>query len=250
MAKSLISIDTMGFDLCSDIGDSVYRHKAKFNRHLINGYRKMSMFIGNSFSVKTAVLKFDNVIEMPCDFIYETKVGVRCIKTGHIAMLSLNKGVQREKLNDTDTQNYLNDVWTNGYGGYRGYYFFNAYNGGQFLGELYGAGRNVLNGGTYNIDKDAGVIYIGSNIPVDSEIVIEYKSDNVSNGLTLVPIEMKECLEFYAKWKFYADRNPSLAVYNEDRYKRDYNQLQRFYNYESCLYATGKINEMFSSTNY
>lgn len=249
MAKSLISIDTIGFDLCSDIGDSVYRHKAKFNRHLINGYRKMSMFIGNSFNVKTAVLSFDNVIEMPCDFIYETKVGIRNSDTGRIAMLSLDKGVQREKLNDTQTQDYIHDVW-NGGSGYRGYYFYNAYYGGQFLGELYGSGRNVLNGGTYSIDKDNGVIYIGGNIPVGSEIVVEYKSDNVSNGLTLVPIEMKECLEFYAKWKFYADREPNLAMYNEDRYKRDYNQLQRFYNYESCLYATGKINEFFSPTNF
>lgn len=249
MSKALISIDTIGFDLCSDIGDSVYRHKAKFNRHLINGYRKINTFIGNSFSVKTAVLQVDNVIEMPCDFIYETKVGV--MRNGRIAMLSLDKGVaQRHKLNDTETQDYLSDIWTNGYGAYEGYWFYNAYNGGQFLGELYGAGRCVLNGGTYSIDKTNGVIYIGGNIPQDSEIVVEYKSDNTSNGLNLVPIEMKECLEFYAKWKFYADRNPTLAQVNKTEYKKDYNQLQRFYNYENCLYATGEINKMYSPSNF
>jgi hypothetical protein len=250
MAKSLISIDTIGFDLCSDIGDSVYRHKGKFNRHLINGYRKINTFIGNSFSVKTAVMAIDNAIEMPCDFIYETKVGVMDPKTGRIALLALDKGVQKEKLNDSQTQDYINDVWENGYGAYQGYWFYNAYNGINFLGELYGAGRCVINSGTYNIDKTNGVIYIGGNIPRDAKIVIEYKSDNTSGGLKLVPIEMKECLEFYAKWKFYADRNPQLGVYNETRYKKEYNQLQRFYNYENCLYATGQINEMYSPTNF
>lgn len=249
MAKSLIGIDTIAFDLCSDIGDSVYRHKAKFNRHLINGFRKINTFIGNAFSVKTVVLSYDNVIEMPCDFIYETKVGVRNPTTGCIAMLSLDKGVERHKLNDTDTQNYINDVWTNG-SGYAGYLFYNAYQGGSYLGELYGSGRSVINSGCYSIDKDAGVIYVGGNIPIGSEVVVEYKSDNVSKGLELVPIEMKECLEFYAKWKFYADKNPTLAKENQINYKKDYNQLQRFYNYENCLYATAQVNEMYTATNY
>lgn len=248
MAKSLISIDVMAFDLCSDIGDSLYKHKAKFTRHIISGYGKISKFIGNSFSVKTAVLKYSNAIQLPCDFIYETKVGIR--KNGRIVVLSLDKGVEKKKYNDTETQSYINDILTQGYGGYQGYWFYNAYQGNAFLGELYGAGRCVINSGTYNIDKDNGVIYIGSNIPEGAEIVIEYKSDGVSNGLKLVPMEMKECLEFYAKWKFYIDKNPNLGQYNEDRYKRDYNQLQRFYNYETALYATGEINEMFSPTNY
>lgn len=248
MAKSLISIDVMGFDLCSDIGDSTFRHKAKFNRHLISGYSQLSMYIGNAFSVKTAVLKYDNAIELPCDFIYETKVGVR--RNGHTAILTLDANIEKRKLNDTDTQNYLNDIWTNGYGGYEGYCFYNYFNGGMFLGELYGAGRSVLNNGTYNIDKTEGVIYIGSHIPDDAEIIIEYKSDGISDGLKLVPIEMKECLEMYAKWKFYLDKETSKSTNFERLYKTAYNKLQRFYNYESALSASAKISEMFSPTNY
>lgn len=248
MAKSLISIDLIGFDLCSDIGDSVYRHKAKFNRHLISGYRELQTFIGNSFAVKTAVLKYDNSIELPCDFIYETKVGIK--KNGHIAILTLDNSVEKHKLGDTETTNYLNDIWTNGYGGYEGYWFYNGYRGGAFIGELYGAGRCVLNNGTYSIDRQDGVIHIGSHIPEDAEVVIEYKSDGITNGLELVPIEMTECLKMYAKWMFYFDRDPRLAQTAEYQYKRLYNKLQRLYNYESALYATGKINEMYTPTNY
>lgn len=246
MAKSLISIDLLGFDICSDIGDSVSRHKSKINRHLISGYSKISRFIGNSFSVKTAVLSYDNAIELPCDFIYETKVGIR--HNGRIAVLTLDKGVERHKLNDTETRDYLNCIWS-GEGSYGGYWFYNAYRGTQFLGELYGMGRYVLNNGTYNIDKNEGVIYIGSHVPKGAEIVIEYKSDGISNGLKLVPTEMRECLEYYAKWKFYLDRdNPKSANY-ERLYKMEYNQLQRLYNFESALYATAEINEMFSPSN-
>lgn len=248
MGKSLISIDTLALDMCSDMGDSVGRHKAKLTRYLISGYSEVSRYIGNSFSVKTAVLKYDNAIELPCDFVYETKVGVR--RNGYTAMLTLDHNVQREKLNDTETEKYLNNIWTNGYQGHEGYWFYNAYAGGMFLGELYGAGRCVLNGGTYSIDKDQGVIYIGSHIPEDAEIVIEYKSDGFSEGLSLVPIEMKDTLENWALYKFYAHKNPSLSENFHDKYKKAYNKIQRLYNYESALYATGKINEMFSATNY
>lgn len=248
MAKSLISIDVMGFDLCSDIGDSTYRHKAKFNRHLISGYSKIQKFIGNSFSVKTCVLKYDNAIELPCDFIYETKVGIR--HNGHTAILALDANVEKRKLSDTETEQYLSDIWLNGYGDYDGYCFYNYYDGNQFLGELYGAGRSVLNSGTYSIDKQEGVIYIGSLIPVDAEVIIEYKSDGVSDGLKLVPSEMKECLEYWAKWQYYLDKDNGRAQNYERLYKQDYNQLQRFYNYESALSATAKINEMFSPSNY
>lgn len=248
MSKSLISIDVLGFDVCSDMGDSVYRHKAKINRHLIRGYSKISQFIGNSFSVKTAVLDYDNAIELPCDFIYESKIGVR--RNGYTAILTLDKSIERHKLSDTETCNYLNDIWTNGYGNWDGYFFYNAYRGTMFLGELYGAGRCVLNNGTYNIDRDTGTLFIGSHIPKDAEIIIEYKSDGISEGLKLVPMEMAECLTFYAKWKFYADRDRAKAYDNEKWFKRDYNQLQRLYNFESALYATGKINEMFTPTNF
>lgn len=248
MAKSLIRLDVIASDICSDMGDSVGRHKAKFVRHLISGYSEVSRYIGNSFGVKTEVLKYDNSIELPCDFIYETKVGIR--KNGHIAVLTLDKGVEKRKLNDTETQQYLSDIWANGYTGYAGYWFYNAYSGGNFLGELYGAGRCVINGGTYSIDRDNGVINIGSHIPEDAEIVIEYKTDGFSQGIQLVPTEMMKVLTYWAKWQYYLDRDLSRAVTNERLYKSAYNKLQRLYTFEDALYATAKINEMFSPSNF
>lgn len=247
MARSLISLDIIASGLCDDIGDSVQRHKFKFTRHLIDAFKEVNLYIGESFSVKTAVLQYSNAIEMPCDFMYETKVGVR--RNGVIAVLSLDKNVQKEKIGDTEVQKYLNDIWS-GQRNYGAYRFYNCFNGSNYLGELYGTGRSVYNNGTYNINKAEGVIYIGSLLPKDTEIIIEYASDGVSKGLELVPIEMKEVLEYYAKFKFYADKNPNLSVLNEQRYKKAYNKLQRYYNFLDALYATEEINKMFSPTNY
>lgn len=247
MAKSLIPLDLISSDLSADIGDSTMKHKFKFTRHLLSGYRKLHMFIGQSIDIKTAVLSFDNTIQLPCDFVYETKVGV--LYKGRLAVLSLDNSVKHQKLNDTQTTDYLNSVWDGTYSG-DGFYFYNAFRDDDSLGELYGMGRGLFNSGTYSIDKTQGVIYIGSHIPVDAEIVIEYKSDGVSNGLKLVPIEMKECLEFYAKWKWYADRNITQSQINKNNYQEEYFQLKRLYNFKNALYMGSKINQYFSPSNY
>ena len=245
MSKALIPLDVIASDICGDIQDP--KRKFAITRHLLAAYRKLNMFISPSFDVKTAVLSFDNAIELPCDFIFETKVGV--LHNGHLAVLTLDKDLGYKKLSDTETTGYLNDIWSGNYSG-EGFYFYNAFRGGDFLGEMYGMGRGVRNNGTYNIDKKEGVVYIGSQIPEDAEIVIEYKSDGMSDGLKLVPIEMKECLEFYAKWKFYADRNITQSQINKSNYQEEYFQLKRLYNFRTALYMANKVSEVFSPTNY
>lgn len=247
MSKALISLDQIVSDIVGDFEDSTLKHKFKLMRHVMAGYRQLNQYIGNSFDVKTAVLDVDNSVNLPCDFIYETKVGV--LHNGRLAVLTLDPNVRYGKKNDSETNKYLSDIWYGDFGG-PGYWFYNAYRAGNYLGELYGMGRGVWNQGTYSINKGEGVIHIGSHVPKDAEIVIEYKSDGISNGLKMVPMEMKECLEFYAKWKFYADRNVTQGQINYNMYKREYNKLQRFYNFRSALYFADRINEMFSPTNY
>jgi hypothetical protein len=247
MGKSLVSLDVVANDLCSDMGDSTYKHKAKFSRHLLAGYRQLSMFISPSKEVKTVILSYDNQISMPCDFMYVTKVGVR--RNGCIAVLSLSNDVGKTRLNDTECCDYLNSVWDSGYAGAT-YPFYNAWGaGGYYYGELYGMGRTVLNEGTYSVDKVNGIIYIGSNIPTDAEIVIEYVGDGISQGIKYVPMELKECLQYYAKAEFYADRNVTQSQINENKYKKKYNNLKRYYNHQRPIDFAAKVNESFSPTN-
>jgi len=247
MAKSLVPIDVISSNVCSDLGDSNGKWKFKISKHVLAGYRKLHTFVDQDFSVKTAVLEYDNVVCMPCDFMYETKVGI--MYNGCLAVLTLDKNVQAQSISDTESTKYLNNIFAGEYSG-EGYYFYNAFRGNTSLGELYGLGRAVRNNGFYNINRQSGEIYIGSHIPRGAEIVVEYKSDGVSDGLKLVPIEMQEALEYYAKFKWYADKNITQSQINKNYYEEEYFRIKRLYNFRSALYMSSKINEFFSPTNY
>lgn len=247
MAKSLIPIDVIASNVCSDIGDSTMKHKFKITRHILSRYQEIHQFISDDFDVKTQVLEYGNVISLPSDFVFETKVGL--LYKGCIAILSLGDPFDRFVHSDEDTRKYLDSIWSRSYDGI-GYYFYNAYRGNGFLGELYGMGRGVYNSGTYRIDRKNGCLYVGSHIPREAEIIIEYKSDGVSDGIKLVPSEMQKCLEFGAKADWYADRNITQSQINEKKYRERYYQLNQLYNFKSALYMAAEINEMFSPTNY
>lgn len=247
MSKSLIPIEVIAGDICSDIQDSTGKYKFKITRYLIDGYNQLHLYVDQEFSVKTAVLSYDNVVVLPSDFIYETKVGV--LHRGCLAVLTLDKTVEARPLNDTQCCNYLNSVWDNTYEG-DGYYFYNAFRGGESLGELYGYGRGVKNNGCYNINRKDGEIYIGSHIPNGAEIVVEYKSSGSDNGLKLVPSEMKLALYFWGKFMYYADKNVTQSQINQNLYEIQKYKLKSLYNFRSALYMSSKINESFSPTNY
>lgn len=248
MSKALVSIKTIASNISAGMGDSTGKYEFTISRHLLSGWREMNLFLNQDFSVKTAILEFDNVIEMPCDFVYETKVGI--LHNGHLAVLSLDRNVKAEPLNQTQSEERLNSIFCGQYSGDM-YPFYNCFRNGNFLGELYGFGRGVHCAGYYNIDKKAGEIQIGSLVPKDAEIVIEYKSDGISDGLKLVPSEVEMALSYWAKARFYEEKEKlTLAQYNNAEYERHYNKLKRLYNFQSALYASAKLNESFSPTNY
>lgn len=247
MSKALIPLDVIASTLSADVGDSTLKHKFTFTRHLLDCYRDANIFMDNEKSIKTSVLDFDNAVNCPCDFIYETKVGV--LYKGRLAVLTLDKDVKYGKANHTEAENYLNGIWDGSYTG-GGYYFYNAYRGGDYLGEMYGLGRGVSNDGLYSIDRKQGVIYIGSIIPKDAEIVVEYVSDGVADGLKLVPVEMKKMMEYYALSEWYAPRNITQSQINRNNYEREYMRVKRLYNFQNALYFAASVNESFSPTNY
>ena len=248
MSRSLIALDLIASDLSGDIDDSTGKRKFKFTRHLVNGYRRLNMFLGGVTEVKSVLVGFSNVISLPVDFQYITKVGVRR-GNSCIAILSVANDVNRRVMNDTAACDYLTDTW-NGAAAGPNYTFYNVWGAGNYYGEMYGMGRTVYNNGTYSIDKGEGLIYLGSNVPPDAEIIIEYVGNGISNGLKMVPMEMKECLEFYAKWKYYADKNPNLSNTNYVLYKKEYNVLKSYYNHQNPIDFAAKVNQLISPTNY
>lgn len=248
MSKALVPIKTISSAICAGMGDSTAKYEFTISRHLLSGWREMNLYLNQDFNVKTAVLSYDNVVCLPSDYVFETKVGI--LHNGHLAVLSLDKSVQREKLNQSQSEDRLNCIFSGEYSGDM-YPFYNAFRNGNYLGELYGFGRGVHCAGYYNIDRKTGEVYIGSMVPDGAEIVIEYKSDGISEGLKLVPTEAELCLSYWAKARFYEEKgNLNLAQWNEQRYESHYNKLKRLYNFQNALYASAKLNESFSQTNY
>lgn len=248
MSKALVPIDVIAENIVAGMGDSTGKFKYTISRHLLSGWRELNLFVNQDFEVKSAVLEYDNVIEMPCDFVYETKVGI--LHNNHLAVLSLDKGIKKENLNQEQSEKQLQSIFRGEYSG-DVYPFYNTFRNGNYLGELYGLGRGVHCAGYYNIDKAKGEIFIGSLVPKGAEIVIEYKSDGISDGLKLVPTEAEICLSYWAKARFYEEREKlQLAQYNQLEYERHYNKLKRLYNFRSALYASAEINKSFSLTNY
>lgn len=244
--RALVPLDVIANDVCHSLGDTNFKHKFAIVRHLLDCYRDFSIYQDSGLSIRTEVLLYQNVINLPKDFIYETKVGVMC--HGNIAVLTLDKNMRHESMNDTGCREYIEKCTTSDYGPL--YTFYNAYRAGGYLGELYGRGRGIANRGTYNIDRKNGVLTVGSNIPRDSQIVIEYQSDGIADGLKLVPVEIKKMMEYYAKSEHYADKNITQSQVNRNYYEREYNRVKRLYNFRTALYMAEQINESFSPTNY
>lgn len=248
MSRSLVNIKNMQSAICAGMGDSVGKYEFTIGRHLLSGWREINLYLNHDLEVQTAVLEFDNVVSLPCDFVYVTKVGV--LHNGRLAVLSLDKNVRKEKLNQTQAEERLRNIFYGEYGG-DGCYFYNCFRNGNYLGEMYGFGRGMLCDGFYNIDTKAGEIYIGSLFPKDAEIVVEYKSDGISEGLQLIPSQYELCLSYWAKARFYEERGDiNKAIYNNAEYERHYNKIKRLNNYVNPLYAAAKLNQSFSQTNY
>jgi len=245
MSKALTSIETIADDICGDLGDSTSRFKFSILRKLLAGWRDMMLYMGNEgICIKTAVLNVDNVVELPEDFVYEMKVGIK--RNGHIAVLSLNDAVEKQLLSQEDTEKTVCDIWNGGFFGAE--YIFYNYDWNGSLGELYGWGGVLNCNGYYNIDRQKGEIYIGSLVPDDAEIVIEYQSSGQKDGLTLVPTEWWTALKYYALSEWYASKNLNLAQYNRLAYEREYNKTKRLYNWRSSLFIANKMAESYRSS--
>lgn len=246
--RSAVSLDKIANDVCIALGDTHFNHKLTVVNHLLDCYRDFSLYIGAEVSVKTVCLKYGNVINLPNDFVYETKVGVRV--NDNIAILSLDNSNLENRVNDTECRSYFTQIWDGEDDGAT-VSFYNVQGG---KGELYGRGRGVNNPGTFSINRRDGVIEIGSHIPLGAEIIVEYITDNVSDvGLKMIPTEAKKMHEYFALSEMQMSSkysNITKAQINRNRYETEFGRVKRLYNYRDPKIIVDAINACFSPTNY
>lgn len=234
MSHSLEPITIIASEFCEDIGDSTEFYHARFMKKLLRAYKKLYMYLSPELDVCTQIFPTSGQIELPCDFVYETKIGL--LKNNILVTLDLNKNLRlsNTKYTDSQMQTDINGLFDGSIDPGIFYPFFNAFRGSQWVGELYGAGCGYHSNQWYNI-KD-GILEIGSLVPDDTEVVIEYKSNGLKDGLKLIPTEMVECAVYLAKALFYEDQKPTLSAQMRELYKQEYQRLKRLYNYRPPEY--------------
>lgn len=220
-------VTILASDICEDLGDSAEDYHLYIMKKILQGYKRLHIYVDNEISVKSEIIPIGNSVSLPCDFVYETKIGV--LKDGVLCTLRLDRKYRPgiSGLSHSQTRDHIGRVLCGQLDPGQFFPFYNCYRGGNFLGELYGLGIGYDTRGIYNISN--GQIDIGSLFPEDSELVLEYKSDGISEGLELIPTEMEDALRYWAKREFYADKNLQQAAYNDGKWEGEYYRIKKLY---------------------
>lgn len=239
MAKSLISMLEIADVICEDVGDVTKRFRPSILRHIATCYRKLQMFVSSDTNIVTGIFPISNVIELPKDFIYETKVGV---KHGEkVVLLDRNwddTGSNLLNVTQTGARNYIDSIMH--HGSYQDCCTPMYNSKGEIL---YAYGPGIKCEGLYSLDRKNGRIELGSEFPNGCEIVVEYVSDGISQGEKMVPIELYDCLYNYGSWKFFFQRGDSRWRQSAQDYDESYYQAEVLYKFVPINYIVKLFNQ-------
>lgn len=233
--RSLIPIVEIANSVCEEVGDITYKHQRIILKHLARCYQDLHLYLTPTTTIKTDVFAINNVIEMPSDFVYETKVG---IKYGDkVKLIGKNYDVVGngilDNMNHSEFEDYVIDPI--GLDIDESFTPFYNYQGNLVL-KAYGLGGKCS--GLYTVDTARGQIHLGSSFPRGHELVVEYKSDGVSDGLDLVPTEMESCLFNFGLWKHYFRRNDPRYRQSEEDYDVARYKLETLYSFQPISYLS------------
>jgi len=250
-----VQLDKILRDSCTERGDTSYKTYTQTMRFANDCLRDLSLYVIpylNDFTFKSALYQVGEHYEvyMPADFVYETKVGI--CKNGRIALIYADNTLCNISLNDEncscrdDAEDMIN---RNLNGDCVGAVvpFWGYYNSGYY-GELYGAGANINSYGFYRyFNKENMMVFNG--LPKDTDVIIEYKSNGVGEGASLVPTECENAVREWIKWKFYLmQKDISLARMSENEYQVQYNKLKKLYANKNMAEYRNALLESTTST--
>lgn len=181
---------------------------------------------------KTVILPINvnKTVDLPCDYISYSKIGLindlgevtTFKRNDQLAKINQNKDNRLDGLpmvQNSLTPYLLSDLYQ--------YHYFNYFDNGSSY-HLYGSQSGTVTNGTYTVDEDARIIYLGLNNTYQGEIVLEYLSDGYSDNINdyEVDVQASQAMISYLRWKNSEDnkkfgRNEVLSFrkeyYNEKR---------------------------------
>jgi hypothetical protein len=141
---------------------------------------------------------------LPCDYISYSKIGVLNDKgevitykrNDQLARVNKNKPTRLEgfPVERGVMDNYL-------YSPYYNSYYFNYFTNGTTF-HLYGKDSGTAQLGSYKVDEDAKVIYLGIEDTYQTQIVLEYLSDGYAENMDDYEVDVKasEAMLCYLRW--------------------------------------------------
>lgn len=230
MSRALVPVTIMASEFCQDIQDATEYYHEQFMKKLLRAYKNyVFRYVSPDLTYTTQVFPVDSQIELPCDFVYETKIGL--LRNGRLVTLDFNKDLRpnNQRFSDSEAQNQVNFLLDGTVDPGLWYQYVNPFRNGRFLGELYGMGSGFHANTWYNIKE--GVLELSSIIPDDgeTELVIEYKSTGIKDQFKLIPDELEEVTAYKAKELFYEISNPNLSAEFASKYKTEYQRVKRLY---------------------
>lgn len=240
MAKALVPIIQIADDACEFVGDTTLKYRGFMAKKCALAYKEIRMFVDNSFSVHTSEHRIRNVIEMPKDCVYVTKVAMRyCGKVVYLGRnysLDVVDEYDPHHLNQTEVHDYFKCPD-------EGYEIPMYGHNGEII---MACGKGVKSDGLYRIDEQNGLIYPGSNIPMDATLLIEYVTDGISEGVKFVPTETYTVLLNYALWHYYLKKGDRRYREFERYHSEEYYRLKNLYQDLPIKYITS----LFSKYDY
>jgi hypothetical protein len=225
-----VLLDKVIRDSCERDGDTDYKYYQRNMRLANAAFRDLALNIVPV--TKSFIVEIDGTkaVDVPNDFVYYTKIGV--CRNGRIITLSLDNelcqeeqscGCQSQEEAEAMMEAIANGTLTPTYG-----YPFYGYDGGYPIGELYGyaGGFNVF--GFYKFDKAKNRILF-HGLRIGEVVIIEYKSNGVGNGASVVPTECEEAIVNFILWKANEKMNPAFSDRAYRNYKIQYEKLRKIY---------------------
>lgn len=236
MSKALIPATIIASNICEDMGDSDEMKHFRVMKKVALAFKELHLYISPELSVQSTILSMDSdQVELPCDFIYATKIGV--LNNGCLVTLDLNKNLRDNNIRTKDSQIQagVNGLLDGSIVATEFYAFHNVFRGSNWLGEMYGCGSGYHADTWYNINE--GILEFSSILAdIGGELVVEYKSDGVKEAYRLIPSEMELAVMHYAKSLMYEDTRPGLAADFKGKYDIQYNRIKRLYSHRDPEY--------------
>lgn len=165
-------------------------------------------------------------VPLPADYLQYSKVGV-LNETGEIIPMGINNNLtvafdrSPTRLSQTVDDTILTDI------SQQGVWWFNYWNGFGF-GNLYGLPSGAPFIGSFKIDNANGVIVLSEFFPY-SYVMLEYVASPIPGGEYYVPIQFKEAVIAYLRWKDIISKPVSTHVANSNVAMRrhDYFEARR-----------------------